>query len=201
MEVGVDTIVSCIFHEGINEVIATTLFNAAPMGIIRKGDSFSMIIFKTSHTANNVIRDGWIVANITNDPILFVTTAFEDLPDSCFIPDTTQGYTIHRLQGDYSWVVFQASVENETPDRIFVALTPVRAEIDQTYPSPVNRGLSNIIEATVHGTRFLLTHDPHFADLIRHHASLVLRCGGPKEKKALTLLYSYLNAVDSDIRF
>lgn len=201
MEVGLETVVSAVFHEGINEVIATTLFNAAPMGIIRKEDSFSMIIFKTSHTAKNVIRDGWIVANITHDPILFVKTAFEDLPESWFIPDKTQGYLIHRLQGMSSWVIFQTAVVNETPDRIYVTLMPVGAEINQTYPSPVNRGLSNIIEATVHGTRFLLTHDTHLADLIRHHASLVLRCGGPNERKALTLLYSYLNGAHPDIRF
>lgn len=201
MEVGLEEVVSTVFHEGINEVIATTLFNAAPMGIIRKEDFFSMIIFKTSHTAKNVIKDGWIVANISQDPVLFVKTAFEDLPETCFVPDTAHGFTIHRLQGMSSWIVFEASVVNETSDRIFITMKPVRAEINQIYPSPVSRGLSNIIEATVHGTRFLLTHDLHLADLIKHHASLVLRCGGPKEKKALSLLYSYLNAADPEIRF
>ena len=198
---GLEETVSNIFHEGINEVIASTLFNAAPMGIIRKEDSFSMIIFKTSHTAQNVIKDGWIVANITHDPILFVKTAFEDLPESCFVPDTARGFTVHRLQGISSWIIFQASVVNETSDRIFVKLNPMRTEINKINPTPVSRGLSNIIEATVHGTRFLLTHDPLLADLIRHHASLVLRCGGPHEKKALSILYSYLNAENPEIQF
>ena len=65
---------------GINEVIATTAFNAAPIGIHYRDKTASMIIFSGSHTAKNLERDGWVVANLVHDPVLYVRTAFEDLP-------------------------------------------------------------------------------------------------------------------------
>jgi hypothetical protein len=58
---------------------------------------------------------------------------------------------------------------------------------------PVHRGLNNIIEATVHATRFILNEDPELARFIRHHGELVLRCGGEQDKRAMRLLYEYVN--------
>jgi len=57
---------------------------------------------------------------------------------------------------------------------------------------PVNRGFNSIIEATVHGTRYIMNRDPRLKQLIDHHASLVRRCGGRREEEALELLLGYI---------
>ena len=182
-----------IFTEGINEVIVSTCNNAAPMGIIRKNDSLSMIVFRTSHTAQNIIRDGWIVAHISHDPILFVKTAFEDLSEESFIQEQIGDRTIHRLRGIQNWICCNAHVEHTTSEKLFVRLEPIHVNITKVLPMPVHRGLNNIIEATVHATRFILNKDPELARFIRHHGDLVLRCGGEQDKRAMRLLYGYVN--------
>ncbi|OQA57971.1 MAG: hypothetical protein BWY45_01351 [Euryarchaeota archaeon ADurb.Bin294] len=182
-----------IFTEGINEVIVTTCNNAAPMGIIRKNDSLSMIVFRTSHTAQNIIRDGWLVAHISHDPILFVKTAFEDLSEESFIQELIGNRIIHRLRGIQNWICCNAHVEHTTSEKLFVRLEPIHVNITQVLPIPVHRGLNNIIEATVHATRFILNEDPELARFIRHHGELVLRCGGEQDKRAMRLLYEYVN--------
>jgi hypothetical protein len=84
---------------GINEVIATTLFNAAPMGIHFREGNASMVLFSGSNTAENIERDGWVVANFVQDPVLYVRTAFEDLPRNSFIEEPVSTKTITRLAG------------------------------------------------------------------------------------------------------
>jgi len=70
--------------DGINEVIATTesrdRINAAPLGIIRDGDSLYVRLFLGTHTYENILTKGWLVANVTHDAWLFAETALEDLP-------------------------------------------------------------------------------------------------------------------------
>jgi uncharacterized protein len=193
MAMGLGELVENIFSEGINEVIASTHLNAAPMGIIRKGENLSVIIYKTSHTADNVLRDGWIVAHITRDPILFVKTAFEDINEDLFIKDEIDRFLIWRIKGIENWIVFRAEAKNITQEKIFFSLEIIKSELSNVLPLPFHRGLSNLIEATIHGTRYILTKDSTLAFLIKHHGELVLRCGGPLEKEALKLLYSYLN--------
>ena len=43
-----------LLKPGINEVIATTEFNAAPMGIIFREGVARMVVFSGSHTAKNI---------------------------------------------------------------------------------------------------------------------------------------------------
>lgn len=182
-----------IFTEGINEVIVTTCNNAAPMGIIRKNETLSMIVFRTSHTAQNILRDGWVIAHISHDPVLFVKTAFEDLSEESFIQEQVGDRIIHRLRGIQNWIFCTAHVENTTPEKLFVNLEPVHVNISPVLPVPVHRGLNNIIEATVHATRFIMSRDPELARLIHHHGDLVMRCGGEQDKRAIRLLYGYVN--------
>ena len=184
-----------IFSDGINEVIVTTRNNAAPMGIIRKNDSLSMIVFRTSHTAENIIRDNLVVVNIIHDPVLFVITAFEDLTLDRYTCETREGREIFRLKDCPDWIACTATVLNMTPEKLFVRVDPFYAEITPRLPMPVHRGLNNVIEATVHATRFVLNQDPELARLIRHHGELVMRCGGEQDKKAISRLYTYVNTI------
>lgn len=179
-------------QEGINEVIATTRGNAAPMGIICRNGRLMMAVFRTSHTSRLIEESGMIVANIIHDPILFVRTAFTDLTLEEFSEEHAGGQTVYRLSSASSWVAYKATIDKKTDLKLLISLEPVRVELADTPVIPINRGLNSIIEATVHSTRYILTRDPALRFLIDHHADLVRRCGGDKEIQALELLLDYI---------
>ena len=181
-----------LLSDGISEVIATTFNNAAPMGLRVIDGIPTMIIFRESHTARNILRDGWVVANFSFDPVIFVRTAFEDIPADMFREEEAGGRTVQRLKETEAWIAFSTSITRETPDAISVQLTPLRKEVMTLQLHPVNRGFSGIIDATVHATRYQRNRDPTLLFLIRHHVALVRRCGGPREREALALLLSFV---------
>ena len=181
-----------LLGEGINEVIATTWSNAAPMGIIHRGNEYRMVVFRGSHTAMNVERWGWVVANIVHDPVLFVRTAFSDLPASAFVEEHVENFLVHRLPEVEAWIAFDAAVEHRARESMTISLSPMKEVTVGPIVHPVNRGFNSIVEAAVHGTRYLWNRDPELRRLIDHHRSLVLRCGGPRELEALGLLDGFL---------
>jgi len=71
-------------------------------------------------------------------------------------------------------------------------LLPLKEVVLSPQVHPVNRGFNSIVEAAVHGTRYLWNRDPELRRLIDHHRSVVLRCGGPRELEALGLLDGFL---------
>ncbi|HTY52350.1 MAG TPA: DUF447 domain-containing protein [Methanomicrobiales archaeon] len=184
-----------LFQEGINEVIATTWLNAAPMGIIHRDGTYRMVLFRGSHTAINVERWGWVVANVVHDPVLFVRTAFSDLPDSAYVEEQVEGFLVHRLPEVEAWIAFDAAVEHRARESMTISLSPMKEVTVTPLVHPVNRGYNSIIEAAVHGTRWLWNHDPALKALIDHHRAIVQRCGGPREMEALALLEGYLDPV------
>lgn len=175
---------------GISEVIATTRQNAAPIGIHRRGDALWAVLYRGSHTAANAVREGWLVANVVHDPVLFVRTAFEDLPADAFV--TIPGLGWDRLAGAEGYAACRAEVERETPEALRIRLVVVREEVVEPRCIPLNRGRCAVLEATVHATRYRRSRDPDLGRLIEHHASIVRRCGGPAELEALGLLMGYL---------
>jgi len=108
---------------GINEVIATTAKNAAPIGIHYRDGKATMILFSGSHTAANIERDGWVVANIVHDPVLYVKTAFEDLPADAFVEEPIGDRRMTRLRDAAAWIAFSATVEKKTAEALVVKLT------------------------------------------------------------------------------
>jgi len=181
-----------ILISGINEVIATTRQNAAPMGIHVRNGKTTVILFKGSHTADNVQKDGWIVANIVHDPVLYVRTAFDDLPGEMFVDEPVSGLTMQRLKGADAWAAFTATIDHETPETIVAALTLKKELIREPGVHPVNRGFGSIIDATVHATRYLKTRDADLKNLIEYHTGIVRKCGGKQELAALALLQEYI---------
>jgi hypothetical protein len=177
---------------GINEVIATTAFNAAPIGIHYREKKFSVVLFSGSHTARNIARDGWVVANFVHDPVIYVKTAFGDLPREMFIDEPVNGKTMQRLAGADAWAAFTATVERRTEQAMTVQLKPEKEIIEEVAIYPVNRGFNSLIDATVHATRYTITHDPEIRKLIDYHAAIVRRCGGKKELDALEMLTGYI---------
>jgi hypothetical protein len=181
-----------LLQEGINEVIATTWSNAAPMGIILRNGVYRMVLFRGSHTAMNVERWGWVVANIVHDPVLFVQTAFDDLPQTAFVEENVEGFLVQRLPEVEAWVAFDAAIEHRARESMTAILSPMKEITLSPVVHPVNRGYNSVIEAAVHGTRYLWNKDPEILRLIDHHRSIILRCGGPRELEALKMLEGFL---------
>ena len=195
-----------LLQEGINEVIVTTHYNAAPIGIINRKGRLTMVLFHGSHTEENVRRDGWVVANFIFDPLIYVKTAFEDLPEDepHFVEETiggnlngniggsTDGLTVHRLEGVEAWGAYRCTVERSTNEALIVSLTPIYEEITGLRLHPVNRGFASVIEATVHATRYVRNKDPRLRELIEHHAGLVRKCGGERDVEAIEYLLKRL---------
>ena len=73
-----------------------------------------------------------------------------------------------------------------------VDLTLVKEVTGPVAFYPVNRGFNSIIDAAVHGTRYVMTRDPELRRLIEYHAGIVRKCGGIREREALDLLLGYL---------
>ena len=176
---------------GISEVIATTRQNAAPIGIHRDGTGLWAVLYRGSHTAANAARDGWLVANVIHDPVLFVRTAFDDLPSDAFVPIPGRGWD--RLAAAEGFAACRVEVLHETPDALRIGLTVVHEEVIEPRCVPVNRGRCAVIEATVHATRYRSSRDPRLSRLIEHHAVIVRKCGGPDELEALALLRGYID--------
>jgi hypothetical protein len=183
-----------LLAEGINEVIATTDNNAAPMGIINRGGSLHMVLFRGSHTARNVARDRWVVANFVFDPVLYVWTAFDDLPQEAFVREEIDGLIVSRLRDVEAWAAFAADVERSSDEAIIIRLTPLKEEVLDLRLHPVNRGFYSVVDATVHATRYVRSRDPWLGRLIEHHTGLARKCGGPREWEALKLLERYISA-------
>jgi hypothetical protein len=181
-----------LLKSGINEVIATTAFNAAPIGIHYRDKKYRIVLFLGSHTAENIARDGWVVANFIHDPVLYVKTAFEDLPTAMFIEEPVNGRTMHRLAGADGWAAFSATVEHRSAGTITVSLKPEKELIEEVAVYPVNRGFNSLIDATVHATRYRITRDAELKKLIEYHAGIVRKCGGKKELEALEMLLQYI---------
>jgi len=177
---------------GINEVIATTLFNAAPMGIHFREGNASMVLFPGSNTAENIERDGWVVANFVQDPVVYVRTAFEDLPRNSFIEEPVSAKTITRLAGADAWAAFTATIVRRTNESMMVRLTLEKEIIEEVALHPVNRGFNSIIDATVYATRYNKNQDPELKRLIDYHMGIVRKCGGKRELEALELLKKYM---------
>lgn len=182
-----------LLREGINEVIATTAHNAAPMGIHFRNGNATMILFAGSHTAENIERDGWVVANFVYDPVLYVRTAFEDLTDEAFINEPVNGTIMQRLSAADAWAAFTVTVKHQTREALTVQLRLEKEIIEEVVVRPVNRGFSNLIDATVHATRYRQNRNPDLHHLIGHHAGIVRKCGGKRDIEALELLLEYIS--------
>ena len=182
-----------ILNDGINEVIATTRINAAPMGIIGRGGRFRMVCFLGSHTERNIARDRWVVANIVHDPVLYVQSAFTALPAGAFCEENVNGIPMTRLIDAEAWVAFSVIVGKRGTDSMTVRLVPVCEKVVVCKPHPVNRGFCAIIEAAVHGTRYRISQDPALKDQIDSLRAIVRKCGGLREQEALTLLDTFIS--------
>lgn len=176
-----------IFQEGITETIVTTLSgdgvpNAAPMGIVKRGESLFIRMYPGTHTFANVKETGHLVANIVTDPLIFVTTAFEDLERGFYVPQPNLPPVIKDA---YAWVYFKADIDG------VVKLTQVRSEVVKTTVPRFSRGFASVIDATITGTRLHFLGDEG-RRRIHEDDVLVQKCGTPRDIEAMKKLKNIL---------
>jgi hypothetical protein len=178
--------------DGISEVIATTevkgRINAAPLGIIRDGDSLYVRLFLGTHTYENVLTRGWFVANITHDAWIFAETALEDLPVEYF--DRKEELPI--LKDAEAWGLFKC--EAFATDIIIAKVELIKGEVLRKDFRACNRGANLVIEAAVAATRYLaLRADSYFNELMKMQR-IINRCGGPRERDAMDRLMERIDS-------
>ena len=162
------------------------------MGIIRKQDTVLIRLFKGSRTYQNILAENFLVANITNDPVAFVRYAFSDVQPEDIETISSPGREFPVLKAAQSWVAFECINTKMTHQTLVAELRPLRGHVRSFYPKAPNRGLSAIIEATIHATRYKINGEEKYIKLIDFYEDIINKCGGEREKEAIRLLHSYL---------
>jgi hypothetical protein len=179
-------------EEGISEVIVTTrsasgTFNAAPIGIIATTNGHFVKLYKGSKTLSNVMETNTVAANVTSDTVLFVKAAFDDLGESHF--SFLSGFPV--LKEANSWIIFRADLEEKNTEYSLFQLMPISVKINRKELKAINRGLNAVIEATILTTRYLIVKDEREKEeilkLMKQYAAIVEKCGGPREKEAMSI--------------
>jgi len=183
--------------EGISEVIVTTLSasgepNAAPIGIITVTNEdekkYFVKLHEGSKTLYNVTETNKLAANVTDDAVLFVKTAFENLKEAYF--SLFSGFPV--LKEANSWILFRSDFVEKNSESFLFQLTPLAAKINRKEAKAVNRGLNAVIEAAILATRYAITKDKHEKEdmkkLMKLYADIVEKCGGHREKEAFGIL-------------
>jgi len=173
--------------DGINEIIATTEnekgeFNAAPLGLIKRGDLLSVRLFVGSHTYENIMAKGKFVANVSHDPMLFVETALNDISEEGFVERDGE-LTLKEAE---AWALFKCepkSLDIALPEAEFV-----KGEVLNREFRAVNRGINLVVEAAVAATRYVALKSDLYLDEIFRIRRIVGRCGGPREIGAMDRL-------------
>lgn len=176
--------------DGISEVIATTISkdgrpNAAPIGII-SDDIMHVRLYPDTHTYSNIKATKKLVANVVNDPFLFMLSALGDLGERGFY--VVDGLPVLRCAD--AWASFEC--EEDKRDSTLVHLHLVRGKVIRKRVRAINRGANAVIEATVHATRYAATKDEKYLEWIAHYEGVVKKCGGAREKEAMKKLREFL---------
>lgn len=215
--------------EGISELILTTKneadskikANAAPFGINWKNDKMFLHLFKGSKTYENLIKENYFAANMTDDAVLYAMSAFYDLEeDEFFFTDIVlnekdegqdkkekaiakeDSISVPILKNAKKATVFKCVSRTENIDSMIIHIEPVDFITlnDENEGVIVNRGFHSVIEVCIHLTRYELTKDPIYIDYIRHHQTIIQRCGRKNDKKAFSVLKKRLLEIEIENR-
>jgi hypothetical protein len=127
--------------------------NAAPMGITRIGTKdIEIKPFKTSSTYQNLSTCRYACANITDDPYLFLVTAFKNEYIHGFEPPIIEENLSIR-GADARVHVEVIDVKDFDIDRGDFICRADSIEIDRTLPTVFSRGRAMAIEGVIHATR------------------------------------------------
>ncbi len=184
--------------EGISEVIVTTTSgagapNAAPIGLVTRrtesGDlRYSVKLYRGSQTLANVLKTRTLAANVTDDVVVFVTTAFADLRAAYF----TDFEAVPVLKEANAWIVFSVTSAEDHAEYVRFLLRPERIKINRKAVTAINRGRNAVLEAAIIATRIDRTEDERakaeMREQVENYKKRVMKCGGPQEQAAMRIL-------------
>jgi hypothetical protein len=185
--------------EGISEVIVTTesaagMPNAAPIGILTEIDAQGVPkhfikLYKGSQTLANVLETSTVVANVTDDAVLFVKTALGHLSEELYLSDFA-GMPV--LKDANAWIVFTTVLIEERSDYLHFQVLPRTVKINRKEVKAINRGRNAVIEAAVLATRLELATNEEEKEAMKKQLikfqEIVEKCGGRREKEAIEIL-------------
>ncbi|MBZ3936020.1 DUF447 domain-containing protein [Methanimicrococcus blatticola] len=194
--------------EGISEMILTTknasdsnkTANAAPFGITWKNNRMFLHLFKGSTTYENLMREDYFAANMTDDAVLYAKSTFYDLEEEAFdiaaaIEDEENGeeqktISVPVLKNADRFVLFKCVSRLEAADSVVIDIEPVDFFIFNSEKEGFifNRGFHSVVEACIHLTRYELTKDPIYIDYIRHHQRIIQKCGRKRDKEGFLIV-------------
>jgi len=186
--------------EGISEVIVTTRSgagepNAAPIGIItilnedENENKHFVKLYEGTKTLSNVMETNKLAANVSDDAVLFVKAAFENLNEAHL--SFFSGFPV--LNEANSWIIFKSAFIEKSGESSFFRLTPIAVKINRKEVKAINRGLNAVIEAAILATRYAMAEDKREKEdiekIMKFYADIVEKCGGRREKEALKILH------------
>ena len=201
--------------EGISEMILTTKngsgckneFNAAPIGITWKNNRMFLHLFKGSETCENLIREDFFAANMTDDAVLYAESTFYDLEAEefesvsvCVSADISVSIPI--LKNADRCIIFRCLSRLEEPNSVVIDIEPIDFRIQNPDKSGFvfNRGFHSVVESCIHLTRYELTKNPIFIDYIRHHQKIIQRCGRKRDKSGFSIVRRKLMEIEEDMK-
>jgi len=172
---------------GIHEAILTTVnadgsFNAAPMGISRiDGTRLEIRPFHSSLTHQNLLRDPRACVNVTDDPGLYLVTAFKDEEITGFSPPKISENL--RLSSCDAWIHVEASKRKESSEiRSSYVCTVKNIDAPLAIPRVFSRGRVEAIEAVIHTTRIEVYIREERRDEVERLISRFSECKGVIER-------------------
>jgi hypothetical protein len=145
------------FEEGqIFETIVTTMdhngsVNAAPMGVIRTGrETLEIRPYTSSSTYRNLSSRPEACINVTDDPVIFLVTAFKGEGLRGFDEPSLDGI---RLREADAHVFISVRDLEDSEERARCTCNVDSVEVGEAGPRPFSRGRAQAIEAVIHATR------------------------------------------------
>jgi hypothetical protein len=140
----------------IFETIFTTMdhdgsVNAAPMGVVRiDRETLEIRPFKSSSTYRNLSSRPEACVNVTDDPIIFLVTAFKEEDLRGFEEPVLDGI---RLREADSYIFISVRDLDDSEDRARFICNVDSVEVGEVGPRLFSRGRAQAIEAVIYATR------------------------------------------------
>lgn len=126
--------------------------NPAPMGVARIGDKILEIKpFKSSRTFQNLTRNNEACINITQDPTLFLTTAFKKEVQEFHFGEIDNELRMLRAGVHIFIKILDVGEVSEYRSRCSSSVSSI--ELINRVPKVFSRGRAFAIEAIIHATR------------------------------------------------
>ena len=140
----------------------TGSFNPAPMGVIRQDELLEIRPYKSSTTYRNLVHGNMVSINITDDPMLFLGSAFKDELDVLPVIDNWV-----MVGSDATIIAEKINRADISEQQASFTLDPLTLSITNNMPKVFSRGRAEAIEAIIHATRIKVFHAEKREDKVK----------------------------------